>query len=112
MDVLVCGGQGIVNCMHVHILHFLLRNAGFGYKSWIVYALLTVEGKIILKTDGTVLYGSTHTIYMSCFKIVHIFFWHKWVILFLFDFYTLLFLFFYCEMLVSAFWFMGFTWHT
>ena len=59
--------------MHAHVLLFLLRNSGFGSKSWIVYALLTVEEKIILKTEGTVLYGSTHTIYMSCFMIVHTF---------------------------------------
>ena len=94
MVVLVCGGQGNVNYMLVHVLLFLLRNSGFGSKSWIVYALLTVEEEIILKTDGTVLYGSTHTIYMSCFMIVHTF-WHKWVILLFFLILTLFCLFFF-----------------
>ena len=56
MVVVVCGGQGIFNSTHVHVLLFMLRNAGFGSKSWTDYALLSVEGKIILhvNTDGTV----------------------------------------------------------
>ena len=74
MVMVVCGGQGIVNSMHVHVLLFMLRNAGFGSKSWIDYDLLSVEGKIILTTDGTILYGSTHTIYMYCFMLLHTFF--------------------------------------
>ena len=74
MNVLVCGGQGIVNCMHVHVLHFLLGNAGFWFQKWHSLRFTwTVEEKIILKSYGTVLYGSTHTLYMSCFKRVHIF---------------------------------------
>ena len=52
MVVVVCGGQGIFNSMHVHVI--LLRNAGFGCKSLTDYTLLRVEGKIILNTDGTV----------------------------------------------------------
>ena len=65
----MCGTQGIDNCTHIHVLHFLLGNAVcLVPKVALSTVYLDCGGKTILKSYGTVLYGSTHTLYMSWFK--------------------------------------------